>query len=140
MAQVIYPNATSNPRLMKCSSAAANSTQSSSAWNEQHEVTLNACSKSEDRYRQGQVIQTTSAGSYLFSAKRYSCCASRKVRVRRPSLSSITKDKPIKPGTSVTNAVVPSSFLRDATADFHSPKSKRVSSPTRTTAISPSER
>src|SRR5438046_1341198 len=73
MAQVIYPNATSNPRLMKCSSAAANSTQSSSAWNEQHEDTLNACSKSEDRYRQGQVIQTTSAGSYLFSAKRYSC-------------------------------------------------------------------
>src|SRR6266700_2544403 len=86
-----------------------------------------------------QVIQTTSAGSYFFSVKRYSCCASRKVRVRCPSLSSITKDKPVKPGTIVTNAVVPSSFLRDATADFHSPKSKRASAPTRTTAISPSE-
>src|SRR5258708_38089004 len=76
-----------------------------------------------------------SARDYFFSVKRYSCCASRKVSVHLPSLSSVTKDKPEKPGTIVTNAVVPSSFLRDATDDFHSPKSKRVSSSLRRTAI-----
>src|SRR5260370_7230880 len=67
--------------------------------------------------------------SYFFSANRYSCCASRRVRVRRPSLSSITKDKPMKPGTIVTNAVVPSSFLPQATPHFHSPQPKQASAP-----------
>src|SRR5262245_60769522 len=79
-------------------------------------------------------------GAALSTAvKTYSCCASRKVRVRLASLSPTTKVSPPKPGTSVTKAVVPSSFLRDATGVFHSPKSNHVPSSRRETAISPSD-
>src|ERR1051326_2093372 len=54
-------------------------------------------------------------GTYFSSVKRYSCCASRNVSVRALSLLFMTKARPPKPGTIVTNEVVPSSFLRDAT-------------------------
>src|SRR5882762_9843518 len=58
------------------------------------------------------------------STKAYSCWASRMISALFPSRSPTTKLKPLTVGSIEMNDVVPSSFLREATALRHLPKSK----------------
>jgi hypothetical protein len=63
------------------------------------------------------------------STKAYSCCASRMIKARFPSRSPTTKVKPSTVGSIEMKEMVPSSFLREATALCHFPKSKMVTPP-----------
>src|SRR5437660_11998922 len=58
------------------------------------------------------------------STKAYSCWASRTISALLPSRSPTTKLKPLTVGSIEMKDVVPSSFLREATALRHLPKSK----------------
>jgi len=71
------------------------------------------------------------------SVNMYSCCPSRTVNVRSPAFSPTTNSNPSSVGSMVMNEMLPSSFFRDATALFHSPKSNTVCSFALRTSISP---
>src|ERR1035438_217533 len=75
---------------------------------------------------------------HAVSVKVYSCWPSRMISTRLPARSPTTNSNPSVPGSIVMNDVVPSSFFRDATVLFHSPRSKVVTPLSVSTARSPS--
>lgn len=60
------------------------------------------------------------------SVNTYSCWPSRMTSARLPDRSATTNSNPMFVGSVVMNETVPSSFLREATLLFHSPKSNVV--------------
>src|SRR5947208_13735827 len=72
------------------------------------------------------------------SVNTYSCWPSRTTSTRLPDRSPATKSNPVTVGSAVIKDTVPSSFLREATVLFHSPKSNVVTPPSFLTVISPS--
>src|SRR5580698_2248131 len=72
------------------------------------------------------------------SVKTYSCCPSRITSTRLPARLPTTNSNPSLVGSIVINEIVPSSFFRDATVLFHSPKSNVVTPFWLDTASSPS--
>src|SRR5262249_57461761 len=72
------------------------------------------------------------------SSKTYSCCASRVIRRRFPSLSATTNSNPSSVGSIVMNEIVPSSFFLDATTLFPSPTSPIFPCPSLSPLPSPS--